>query len=352
MKQKSGDGRTVKTVNEPIGHHFLPEFYLKGFTREEMLSVYDRRRNSYSKQHPRTTAKINYFYSIEDEAGGRDPVVERDLSVIEGRAKPIITALDEGAGISPEDRVHLSIFLALLHSRVPKFEREITEIVDQTAKALLKKMMPNEDAVRAHRERMGRHSDVDPAAVVDFVQNERFYMKGHRNHAIDAMLNQWRKLTELFNIMDWTVAHVGARSSFITTDAPFAFLADEQVMRSGAPVLAVGSFEVTKAVPLTQRTCLLLGGKGVKLEHRDFSRVEVREINERLAEECERFLYGTDEDRLRNIVRRSEIDRKRRTGTRMRVDHIPHPTDPSRTYMVSYRVSVDAPNKPLKIAVD
>lgn len=338
-------------MSTPKLHHYLSEFYLKGFTRDEILWVYDRQKDEYREQHPRTTAAIRHFYSIENDEGERDPEVEIQLSRIEGKAKPIIQALDEGKDISPEDRVYLSVFLAVLHSRVPKFEREITEIADQATKALLKRMFPHEDAAREHLRRSGKESEIDPEHIVDFIQNERFEVKGHRNNAISTMLRQWPELAKLFNIMDWMVAHADSRTSFITTDAPFAFLASDELLKSGKPVLAVGSFEIVKAVPLTRRTCLLLGGKGVGFGHFDFNRDIVRDINVRLASECERFAFAADEAHLKSIVRRSQIDRKR-TGTRMRVDHIQHPTDPNRTFMISHRVAVDAPDEPLKIVIE
>ena len=337
-------------MSVPRLHHYLSQFYLKGFTRDDMLWVYDRQKDAYRSQHPKKTAAINDFYSIEGEDGELDPELEIKLSHIEAKAKPIIAALDKWKDITPEDRVYLSAFLAILHSRVPKFEREITEIADQATKAILKRMIPHADAAREHLRRRGK-KDIDPEHMADFVQNERFTVKGHRNNAIVTMLRQWPELAKLFNIMDWAVVHADERTSFITTDAPFAFLASDDLLRSGKPVLAVGSFEIVKAVPLTRRTCLLLGGKGVGFGHLPMNRGMVRDINVLLASECDRFLFGADEAHLKSIVRRSQIDRKR-TGTRMRVDHIQHPKDPNRTFMITHRVSVDAPDEPLKIVVD
>jgi len=36
----------------------------------------------------------------------------------------------------------------------------------------------------------------------------------------------------------------------------------------------------------------------------------------------------------------------------MRVDHVEHPTDPNRTFMITHRVPVDEPDEPLKITVE
>ena len=185
-------------MSVPRLHHYLSQFYLKGFTRDDMLWVYDRQKDAYRSQHPKKTAAINDFYSIEGEDGELDPELEIKLSHIEAKTKPIIAALDEWKDITPEDSVYLSAFLAILHSRVPKFEREITEIADQATKAILKRMIPHADAAREHLRRRGK-KDIDPEHMADFVQNERFTVKGHRNNAIVTMLRQWPELAKLFN---------------------------------------------------------------------------------------------------------------------------------------------------------
>jgi hypothetical protein len=338
-------------MSTPKLHHYLSRFYLEGFTRDEMLSVFDRKSNEYRTQHPLTTAAIRHFYAIETDDGKRDIEVELHLGKIEGKAQPIIAALDRGDSITPEDRVYLSYFLGLLHSRVPKFEREMTEVADQAIKAILKRMFPNEEVAASHLRRRGRDGDISAAAVVDFVQNERFSVKGNRNNAIDTMLHQAPDLAKLFNIMDWMVAHADPRTSFITTDSPFALLVSDELRQSGKPVFGVGSFEIVKAVPLTSRTCLLMGGKGVRFGHVDFNRDSVRDINLQLAREADRFVIAADEAHLRSIVRRTRIDRER-TGTRMRVDHVQHPSDPNRTFIISRRVPIDGPDEPLKIVVE
>ena len=43
--------------------------------------------------------------------------------------------------------------------------------------------------------------DIDPEYMADFVQNERFTVKGHRNNAIVTMLRQWPELAKLFNAL-------------------------------------------------------------------------------------------------------------------------------------------------------
>lgn len=51
-------------MSKPKRHHFLPEFYLNGFTREGLLCVFDRETGEYRRQAPKNTAVIGHFYAF------------------------------------------------------------------------------------------------------------------------------------------------------------------------------------------------------------------------------------------------------------------------------------------------
>lgn len=337
--------------NRPKLHHYLPKQYQKGFAREEMVWVFDRQTRTYRHQHPLRTAAIRELYTIEMEDGEQSVEVEEHLCAAEGKAWPVIAALERGEKIAPEQRIDLAYFLGLLHSRVPKFEREISDVADQAMKALLKRMFPNEEAVTRRLRERGEEGSIDSSTLLSFIQNERFSVKSTRNNTIDTMLEHAREKMKLFAMMDWMVVHADSRTAFITTDCPFALIVSDELARSGKPVLGVGSHEIVKAVPLTKRICLLLGGEGTRFGHVETSRDGVRDLNLRLAREAERFLLAADEVHLRSIVKATRVDRER-TGTRMRVDHVQHPSNPNRTLMITRRVPVDAPDEPLKIVVE
>jgi len=48
------------------------------------------------------------------------------------------------------------------------------------------------------------------------------------------------------------------------------------------------------------------------------------------------------------VVRRSKVD-KAKTGTRMKDENVPHPTDPMRSFLVARRVPSNASDAPLRI---
>ena len=73
-------------LSTPKKHHYLPEFYLKGFSTAGWLWVYDRERNAYSKRRPETVAIRKGFYSIEDQDGGCGRTQQRGEA--EGKSRP------------------------------------------------------------------------------------------------------------------------------------------------------------------------------------------------------------------------------------------------------------------------
>lgn len=334
----------------PKRHHFVPEFYLRSFARDGLLYVFDREKAEYRRQPPRNTAVIGHYYATMKEDGEKDYGVEHLLSRIEGLAKPVIEKLDEGRDIGPEERVRLSYFLAFLFNRVPKFEREIDQIADSAAKLWLKHMFPTVESVEAYFASTEEDRECSAPDFLDFIQNEEYELVGNRNNTVHTMLEQTPKIAQSLAMMAWDVMHCDDRSAFITTDSPFGLLLSDEQRASGAAILGVGSPEITKAVPITKGTALLIRGAGVSLSHYRLNREQVREVNVAVAAECERYIFGPDEALVRSVVRRSHVDTSK-PATRLRVEHVPHPTEPERTITIVRRVLAEAPNTPIKIPV-
>lgn len=338
-------------VSNPKRHHFLPEFYLSGFTRKGMLSIYDRQKKQYRVQAPRNTAVIGHYYSFLNTSGEVDYSVEKLLSQIEGKAKPVIRKLERDERISTDERIDLAMFLGMLFARVPKAEREAEEIADATIKQLTKHMFPTVDAVAAHLESKGKLGQISPDYFFNFIQNEEYAVKGNRNLAVEMLLEKGPDVGRALAMMDWMVVHAEPRASFITTDSPFGYIVPEKYQRSGEPVLGVASQKITKVIPLTASMALLVGKDGGALGHFEFNRDHVEELNVVVATEADRYVLGADEKLVRKVVTASKID-VARPGTRMRVDHVLHPTDPLRTFTIVRRVPADASDESLKIVVE
>lgn len=327
----------------PKRQHFLPEFYLKGFTRDNLVWLYDRVKKEYRRQGPHNTAVIGHFYTVLGKDNAPYYGFEELLSEAESHARPIIDKLDSYEAITPEERLRLAYFIVLLLTRTPKFEREAEQVADSAAKLLMKHMIPTVEAAAAQLRRYGKTGEgLTPEGIFEFVHKEQYQMKGDRNTAVHAMCDITEKCTFGFACMDWMLGHVDERSKFITTDSPLGFIVPDELQQSPTLDLSLLSQEVTKVVPLTGTTALLVARSGCRLGHLNLHRPQVRDINVAVAKECERYVIGGDEALVRSVVRRAKVDIAK-PGSRMKVEHIAHPTDPMRTFLVTRRVPADAP---------
>jgi hypothetical protein len=334
--------------DSPKRHHYLPRFYLEGFTRNRLLWLYDRERKQFRPGTPEKTAVIKHYYVLEMEDGGKDFSIERYFSVVEGKAKTVIDKIQRRTIITPAERADLALFIALLITRTPRFERDVQAMADAAAKHLIKRGVPNVETVENLLRRSG--TKLDPQDMLKFIQDEQFTLKMSRNFILSAMVEKAHKFGLDVCLMNWKIVHAPERTSFITTDQPVGFFVPPASRRIHEPVLGLASEKITKLIPLTQRTAVVIGNFGGQLTHQDFTQQEVRDVNIAVATECEGYVIGRDEELVRSVVTASKVDVSN-PGTRMRVDHVPHPTHPNRTFLVTRRVAADAPNEPPQIII-
>lgn len=337
--------------NIPRRHHFLPQSYLEGFTKDGKVWIYDRSKNEFRRQTPKNIAFVRDFYAFEDTSGAMDYGLEKWFSTIEGKAKASIRDLEQKLEITPGARLHLAFYISLLMVRTPKFDREVQETADAMLKGIAKQAFQTVESAeifaRQYADRTG-DSGVTGESLFRFVQDERFKVVTPRNNVLIAMLTLAERVTFDVAMMDWMVVHADPRTAFITSDEPIGYIVPQEFLPTGEPVLGLGSQKVVKIVPLSQSIALLLGKFGGGFGHFGFHRERVRDANLRIAVECGQHVIGCDETLLRVIVKRSGID-KGDLGSRMKLEHIQHPTDPHRSFVVNRRVMVGQQDRPFKL---
>jgi hypothetical protein len=326
-------------------HHFLPEFYLRGFAREGYLWLYDREKREYRRQAPRNTAVVSQFYTTALEGGETDTLVEEMLSQNESKAKPIIDSLIAGESLAHPQRADLSYFLAFLFARTPKFEREIIQIADSMHKQVAKEGIPTVEAAEKILLKSNPTPSITVQSFYDFVHKEQFSITGHRNLTLELMISQARKAAKELVFMNWEVVHAPAKRSFITSDSPFGYIVPESLHGTNEPIFGILSTKIFKVIPLSAKIALRIGGPGISFSHVEATRQELGEINVAVAKECERFLIGSNEDQIGNVVTQIRIDNMQ-VGTRMKVESVNHPTDPERSFLVCHRVASENAKRP------
>jgi hypothetical protein len=304
-------------MSVPKRHHYLPQFYLKGFCRGDHLWVYDRKENTVRKQTPANTAIQTNYYTLEDEDGNRNTAIELMLAEIEGEAKPVIDKAALRQGLSDDDKQILSVFLAFLMNRVPDFEKSVNHMEASVLDRLNDIIFQDEEhaarAIAQYEGDTGQTIDMTPQQLVDFNKSKAYTIHIHRNESLRMMLEMSMKMAKWFWLMDWMLAHAPNETSFVTSDNPLILAAPEDYKPGfwGVGLLTRGA---RKVVALTQQVCLVMCDRGDKIAHIDISRDDVRKVNLGITLRTDRFLIGRDHDLVKNLAARARLSEWERKG--------------------------------------
>src|ERR1035437_3536447 len=216
-------------MNRPKRHHYLPQFYLDGFTRDSLLWVYDRKTKTLRKQTPINTAVESGFYTYVDVQGNESNEIEKLFATLEGYVKPIIDLLATRREISAEQRAVLTTFIATLFFRTPGFRRIHDGMHEAMMKRVMQMSLPNVDVAAATLERMkadGRDVDsVTSERAVEAAQNPDDYgIEFPPNASLQSMMTLLPQIAPMLGDLKWTVLHAPQNKSFVTSDEPFVLL--------------------------------------------------------------------------------------------------------------------------------
>ncbi|MEH6462251.1 DUF4238 domain-containing protein [Chitinimonas sp. JJ19] len=293
----------------PKRHHFLPQFYLEGFTQGGLVAVYDRELNEFRSQQPINTGVIGHFYTVQDADGRRRYEIEAMLSDFESKATPIVEKLADGKQIDDDERANLAIFVALAAMRTPdvidslKLFKE-AHVLD-TAKRLYTDVEDVAADMRQNPEYAGLSDETileDARFMVDMAQNGGCKVEVDHTWAVKMAIDLAFKVAPLLAGRDWMVfIRECDKKSFITTDAPVV-LTSEGTSADSFYGIGYGSADAIVLFPLTESSMLVMCGNGGNLKWIAANADTVRQLNLTVASRCQRFIVGRDESLLRSLA--------------------------------------------------
>jgi hypothetical protein len=130
-------------------HHYVPKFYLKGFTDKKVLWVYEQGKPPRASK-PKEEAHRENFYTYDDK-GYPDNSVEKSLSTAESVVAPTFKKLaNRQCQMSDEERDNLFVFVAMTFARVPAFRNYLDYAMARVMKHHNKEQAQNKDEFYAH----------------------------------------------------------------------------------------------------------------------------------------------------------------------------------------------------------
>jgi hypothetical protein len=290
-------------------HHYIPQFYLRGFASQEptdrrkpRLWVRDAHSGLVAQRTPEQIAVEIGYYAIETDQGIDFDTLENELAKMEDQAA---CALREMLGRPVGNRgsipIEVEIFVAWLGCRIPWLRRIVVEswpkhvedmawgkvdVADDPDFTVLIKDLTSSEAQR-----------LPLNAALDAIRSGRWVAQLEQNQIIDMMRFQhWYFGRHRFPNLFWTILTAPTGDHFITSDRPVVWYVPERGWADSLAALKHPDVELT--VPLDARTALL----ATAAPPPEGTKIKVSDINYRTWCFAERFVASRERSVLEEIA--------------------------------------------------
>ena len=215
--------------NTARNHHFVPRFYLSGFSdlnlQNEQLHVIDKENRRHFVTTPRKIASQRDFNRINIQGYPMD-AIERQLAQIEGRVATVLRSIAENATLPEEntDIDYLIVFAAILAANNPQIRDRLIDRDRETFRQMMQSRVASRETYESRLSDLGIEDQIGYEATRAFVESEHYTISiedpfGYYLAWVFASLHN--AVLPFFNVMRWTllIAEESA-SDFICSDRP------------------------------------------------------------------------------------------------------------------------------------
>lgn len=246
----------------PEEHHYVPRFYLKGFTENKKLWVYERHQKP-RESKPKDEASRPDFYSLDaDETGERNDAPEKQLARIESIAAPIIRKLvTPHYVLTPEKAAELIFFIALTFVRTPAWREHLNRVAVKAKRDHDIKLAQNKEPFYEMLREMDTQKKITEA---DYEKLRQMFLSGdYELEQKSAGFNLWAMFTsgmqvaEIIAEFQYQAHYAPQGMEFFTSDNPVYTVGpdDEGSMVVGT---GFGRPDVRVYFPLNKHACFYM----------------------------------------------------------------------------------------------
>ena len=273
----------MKFLSEPRKHHFLPQFYLRGFSvdRRGIFQIEKLTGRHYGCQI-KDIAAIRDYHEL-DGADTEDPYAfEKQLAEIEGQqATHLQNTLVEGIA-QDHHRLNVLELLAIMRMRVPAVKEHIDRSYGSTVRATALAL-----------QRSGRLPK-PPKGLEEVLRVEN----------LDIQILNWKCLEVMFRMgtsetvlqilasMRATLYRAPFGSRFVTSDQPVVLY--HTTLWKSAYGAGPGTLGVEVSFALSSRALLMLDHAALPHSERIATSVEVEEFNRRTVAMAQEYIYTSE----------------------------------------------------------
>lgn len=298
--------------NIPKRHHYIPQFYLKGFSLDRnSLFVLDKVADEDKRIRYQNTESLgfqNNLYTFQAKDRKKD-TLEAAFAQMEGLAAEVIRKVENNAELTIQERNDLALFISFLWIRVPnskkEFQRSTEELYEKTARMSIR-MTSRENFRKFFESRGEKMTDEEIDDLRDFgISEKRSAIKVDvpQNYWIKQMLTMGLEISPALEIADWEFKVADRPFAFLTSDNPFLLLPSKPVHPfEGVGLLTPGA---KKVIPITAKICLVIHDpqKDPKTVYTKVDKDMIRKINNWIVKYSERFVFSPDKGKVEKIAK-------------------------------------------------
>lgn len=247
-------------------HHYLPQAYLKGFTRsggkKSKLQVLDIIRRKAFETIPRNVGGIRDFNRIELE--GHDPdAFENALSKFEGEVSQAIATFEEDRVFEGKPRLTILNLVALMAVRSPQFREQVRRFMADISGHIMDLSLATKERWESLQRQMEQdghpRSEISYEKLKQFHESKQYELSVNREYHIALEISGMNAVLPALLQRSWTVIEATEDSGpFITSDHPVMLVwkNPEQIPRlyRTSPGHAMRDTEVS--FPVTRNLCI------------------------------------------------------------------------------------------------
>lgn len=199
-----------------MGDHYVPRYYLKGFSQNDGKTIY---------AYDRTTrcCVATQVKSIANETDFYSPEVEEYLAnIIETPANGVLKKIRERVAISTSEKQLLSAYMTCMMKRVPKGKEKLKELAPGTAETVRQKFNTLLDAAAA--EQPGKNNIIERrrAEIGDLI--DRYARNPPKEIWLTNMPPEKSpRVLAALRSMTWRFLTFDVYPAFLSSDNPFFF---------------------------------------------------------------------------------------------------------------------------------
>lgn len=258
-----------------MGEHYLPQYYLKGFSKEggKRIWVYDKVDSRVFPTQVKSIANENNFYGTEME--------EYLANEIEGPANAVLKKIREKNEITKSDKRVLTEYIVVMMKRVPQGRLRANKLMPSVAERIEQKINEEFNIVASEQPEKTQFIEKRRAQVSEIV--DKYSSEPPKGIWLDNIPpEKTPRSVEAIAAMTWRFLTRDESPSFLTCDDPVFYF----------PGIGVGKPKSEITLPISSHLALWASWRtGLSEGFFPTTSQVVKEMNRRTASNASRYVF-------------------------------------------------------------